>query len=158
MNQVKDNMTRDLVTVRWDDPMAEASSLMEEQRIRHLPVTDAEGKVIGILSDRDVKLATNPSRPGFAAKCVVGDYMSWPALSVPETMALDKVAEGMVDEKLSAFLVTGKEKEVVGIITSEDLLRHLVSVLRDEKPSTWAQLPYTPIVRQALRTAENLGI
>lgn len=158
MNQVKDSMTHKLVTLRWNEPMTEAALLMEERRIRHLPVTDVSGQVIGILSDRDVKQAMNPDRPGFAPNCLVGDYMSWPALTVPEAMPLDKVAEGMIDEKVSAFLVKGKDDEVVGIITSEDLLKFLVATLRDGKPSAWAQLPYTPIVREAMRTAESLGI
>lgn len=156
----KENMTKTLVTVAWNKPMEEASRLMEERRIRHLPVVDKEGLVIGILSDRDVNRAMNPLRPGFAEGMVVGDFMSWPAVTVDENVSIADVAEGMIDEKVSAFLVTKGENEVTGIVTSEDLLQLLRKALKEEKISKFslASLPYTPIVREAMRELSSAGI
>lgn len=158
-NTAKDMMTKTLTTIAWNRPMEEASRLMEERRIRHLPVTDQEGLVIGILSDRDVNRAMNPKRPGFMDGVLVGDYMSWPAITVDEKTSVADVAEGMVDEKVSAFLVTRGGAEVVGIVTSEDMLRLLMDVLREpEKKAGLKALPYTPIVREAMRELEAAGI
>lgn len=80
---------------------------MERKNIRHLPVVDDEGFVTGILSDRDVARASSPDRPGFMGGRLVSDFMSWPAITVDQSLPLADVAEGMVDEKVSSFLVTG---------------------------------------------------
>jgi acetoin utilization protein AcuB len=167
-----DNMSRTIVTIAWNQPIQLANDLMEEHRIRHLPVTDKEGFVIGIISDRDVNRAMNPKMPSFSEDMVVGDFMSWPAVTVDENISLADVAEGMVDEKVSAFLVTRGGKEVVGIVTSEDLLRYLKEMLRRSPTKTAADqlperekkgislrdLPYTPIVREAINELQSAGI
>jgi CBS domain-containing protein len=151
-------MTKKLVTVPWNHAISEAYSLMEERKIRHLPVTDKDGFVVGILSDRDVNRAMNPVRPGFAEGLSVADFMSWPAITVDEGISVADVAEGMVDEKVSAFLVTKDGEEVVGIVTSEDLLKLLRSLLKGDRKSTLAALPYTPIVREVMRGLQTVGI
>jgi acetoin utilization protein AcuB len=155
-----ETMTKTLLTIAWNRPMEEANRIMEEQRIRHLPVTDKEGLVIGILSNRDVNRAMNPSRPGFAPDSVVSDFMSWPAITVDENASVHDIAEGMIDEKVSAFLVTRGGAEVVGIVTTEDLLRLLLKMLEERKKTAFSiqSIPYTPIVREALREIESAGI
>jgi acetoin utilization protein AcuB len=159
-NTAMETMTRSLVTIRWNSPMEEANRIMEEQRIRHLPVTDQEGFVSGSLSHRAVNRAMYPSRPGCAPEAVVSDCMSWPAITVDDNATVPDIAEGMIDEKVSAFLVTRSGPEVVGIVTTEDLLRLLLSVLDERKKAGFSikTLPYTPIVREALREIESAGI
>ena len=157
---VKDNMTKALVTVSWSDAMTKAHKIMEERRIRHLPVIDREGFVVGILSDRDVFRAMSPGRPGFASDIVVGDYMSWPAITVDEKSSVKDITEGMIDEKVSAFLVTRDGKQVVGIVTSEDLLRYLHSLLdgKGEQRVGLDAIKYTPIVQEVMREMSAAGI
>mgnify|MGYP003348804238 CR=1 FL=1 len=55
--KLENPMTRSLLTVRWNLSLEDAWKMMKERSIRHLPVLDAEGGLIGILSDRDVKRA-----------------------------------------------------------------------------------------------------
>lgn len=153
----KENMTRSLITVKWNYPMDRAFGIMEEHRIRHLPVTDSNGKVVGVLSRHDVERAMNPNRPSFAADCFVGDFMSWPVVSVKESTPIKDVAEGMIDEKVSCFLVENSTGDTVGIITSEDLLRLLHSMLT-ENTSTVKQFAYTPFVTEVIRELETAGI
>jgi acetoin utilization protein AcuB len=153
-------MSRNLITISAYSPIAEAKSLMEEKNIRHLPVVDKEGLVIGILSDRDVNRAMSPVRPGFVGGMRVSDFMSWPAITVDESLPLADVAEGMVDEKVSSFLVTREGREVVGIVTSDDLLRVLRDLLKGgKKPSSSLKaIPYTPVVREALNEIQSVGL
>lgn len=154
-------MSTNLVTIDMDDSMERAFMLMEDRRIRHLPVVDEEGLVVGILSDRDVNRSRNPRRTGgFLGDLRVSEFMTTPAITVDENTSLADVAEGMIDEKVSSFLVTRDGAEVVGIITSEDLMRILRDLLRgkEEKPSGLRALPYTPIVREALRELNAAGI
>lgn len=153
----KQTMTKSLVTVKWNFPMDKALQAMEEKRIRHLPVVDESGKVVGVLSRRDVERAMNPTRPGFAVDAIVGDFMSWPAITVKESTLIKDVAEGMVDEKVSCFLVENKEGNLVGIITTEDLLKLLTSML-SENTSTVKQFTYSPFLAEAIHEMESAGI
>lgn len=152
------SMSKNLKTISWQSPMAEAHRLMEDYNIRHLPVVDSSNAIIGVLSDRDVSKAMNPNRPGFAQDTVVGDFMSWPVITVDENRPIKDVAEGMITEKISSFLVTSKGREVVGIITTEDLLRYLVEALGKEKKSSFLDFTYTPLVAELMRETETVGI
>jgi CBS domain-containing protein len=151
-------MSPNLVTISAYQPISEARSVMEEKGIRHLPVLDSEGLVIGILSDRDVNRAMSPVRPGFLGGMLVSDFMSWPAITVDESMPLADVAEGMLDEKVSSFLVTKEGREVVGIITSDDMLKVLRNLLRGEAKSSLRALTYSPVVREALHEIQSVGL
>lgn len=153
-------MTKSLVSVRWDYPMQEAATLMQEKNIRHLPVVDHEGNLSGMLSDRDVKRAMDPNFPGFSKGTVVGDFMNWPVISVEQTTPLAKAVKMMMEEKISALLVT-RGGNAVGIITSEDMLRVLYELLLHEgKDGKLAILDFTyePVFREMMRTASSVGI
>ncbi len=52
---VRDFMSRDVITVRESDSLGAAARLMSERRIRHLPVLDARGKLVGVLNTRDFR-------------------------------------------------------------------------------------------------------
>ena len=58
---IKEWMTKDVITVDPETSMMRAAKLMKEKGIRRLPVVDEKGKVLGMLSDRDVKEAS-PSK------------------------------------------------------------------------------------------------
>jgi acetoin utilization protein AcuB len=155
---VKSAMTKNLKTISWEAPMEEAVDLMDDYRIRHLPVVDAEKCVVGILSDRDVNRAMNPKRPGFAEGSRVSDFMSWPVITVGEERSIKEVAEGLMSEKISAVLVTNKGNEVLGIVTTEDLLRYLLSLVGGEKRESVLDFTYTPLVSELLRETQAVGI
>ena len=160
-----ENMTKSMVTITFDQPIAEAHAMMQQWGVRHLPVRDNEGLIVGILADCDIYRAMNPSRPGFDDAQTVGDYMSWPAISIDESMSLSDVAETMITEKVSAFLVTKDGGEPTGIITNEDLLRVLQRVLGGDRRESQsadrgaglAALPYSPVVREAMRELQSVG-
>ena len=154
---LKENMSRNLVTLSWDASIESASLRMEGLNIRHLPVTDFDGTVIGILSDRDVKRAMNPDRPGFASGALVRDFMNWPVIKVKEERPLRTVVSAMLEEKISAVLVTGTNDQLVGIVTTEDMLMLLASLLDPEKKSM-AQFAYSPLIGELLREAQAAGI
>ncbi len=140
--QVNEVMTRKILGVGLEDSVRKAFSIMSEKRIRHLPVTDNYGSVIGILSDRDLYRAMTPQpvhtfddEPfNFDSSLKVKDFMSWPALSVGENESLPQVAERFIREKISAFLVTNPKGLYVGIITTDDLLRVLAAQEVQKQP------------------------
>lgn len=134
-NDAADIMTKQLLTIRFDATLSEAHGLMQGKRIRHLPVVDATGTSIGILSDRDLQRAMKPSG-GLGAQAVefdpafqVKDFMSWPVLTVFEATPVYEVAERMLREKLSAYLVVDANRCALGIVTSDDMIKLLMLFL-----------------------------
>lgn len=160
MEKVRSQMTKSFKSVQWNQPMADAWKLMEEGRIRHLPVIGAQGELAGILSDRDVKRAMDPSALRFRAESVAADYMNWPVVTVEQNTPLVKAVKMMLEEKISALMVT-RGAAVVGIITTEDMLRVLQEILlHEDKGGKLAVLDfsYEPLWREATRTAASVGL
>lgn len=133
-------MTKKLVTVRWDDSVRKSYQLMQERRIRHLPVCDAKGDVIGILSDRDLQRAMKPNsdlerslgvEPEFDESFQAKDFMNWPVRAVARDVPVEEVTQRMLSEKVSAFVVMDHGR-ASGIVTTDDLLKLLLSLLKKE--------------------------
>jgi acetoin utilization protein AcuB len=146
---VKENMSSHLITIGWNEKMESAYKRMQSKRVRHLPVINDAGEVVGMLSDRDVQrsMISEIERPSgrivsdetieFDVDSKVRDYMSWPAKEVDQHTELRFVAEQMVVEKVSSLLVCNGNK-TVGIVTAEDLIKVLIELLSDPKtPIRW---------------------
>ncbi len=124
-------MSSDLVTTHPMEPLSVAYGRLIENNIRHLPVIDDAGEVVGIISDRDFKKAMRKfASPGetasFDEEDTVELFMSWPVSTITSDMGLVAVARKMIDEKVSAFLVVD-DGELKGILTNEDLLFAFIS-------------------------------
>jgi acetoin utilization protein AcuB len=125
----KDAMTKMPFHLTSQDTILEASRLMAEKNIRHLPIVD-EGKLVGMLSDRDVYSAMHTESDqhyyltfGFSKDQKICDYMNWPVYVVGEEDKIVKVVEEILQQKVSALLVENHSGELTGIITSLDLLK-----------------------------------
>jgi len=156
ITKVAAHTSRELVTIGWDQPMTEAARLMKKHRFRHLAVTDDSGNVVGALSERDVNRAKMPDRPGFMPQSKVCEFMSYPALSVPSDTPLELAARYMLEEKVSALLVTNEGGLLSGIITSDDMLRALIEILA--KPGALGRISRSPLLQELLREVQNAGI
>lgn len=133
MDKTKDFMTPKPLSVLASSSMFEAMRLMKEHSIRHLPVFNEAHQLVGILSDRDVQLAmtvtkSNPLTQEIALdpKLRVEDFMNWPVHVVAETTPLVRVAEEMLAQKVSAFVVLDDQQKVKGIITTDDVLSYFL--------------------------------
>lgn len=150
---LKDHMTRKLITINRTATCAEASRLMTNYWIRHLPVVDeAEEFIIGMLSERDLLTATSADIP-------VEEIMTTPLRTFSIETPLRTVVNSMIEEKISAFLIT-KEDEIVGIVTSEDLLILLDQMLKKEGGRGWdlSELLVNPALQRAAYIMGQAGI
>jgi acetoin utilization protein AcuB len=118
---VRDVMTTRLVTIGAETPCDKARRLMDEHRIRHLPVVDG-GRLVGMLSDRDVRSAASGS-PGIPA----GRIMSPDPVTVTSATRIEHAARVMLDRRFGSLPVV--DGTLVGIVTYTDLLRAFVRVL-----------------------------
>jgi CBS domain-containing protein len=117
-------------SVDVDAPLAQARQLMREHDFRHLPVTSG-GKLVGVLSDRDIKLILGPDfgSPNESDLKVRDAYVDRPCV-VPASTPLAKVARMMADRHIGSAIVT-KNHRLVGIFTVTDACRALAQVLGD---------------------------
>lgn len=124
--KLKDNMTRDLVTIKRTAKASDAYKVMMNNWFRHLPVTDETGEfVVGMLSDRDLLRSPDHSR-------LVQDLMTSPVRTFDIETPMKKVVTAMIDEKLSAFMIM-KNDEIAGIVTTEDMLLLLSQYLNEDE-------------------------
>lgn len=131
--QVAQAMTPDPETVRPDDSLLDAAARMQTLRVRHLPVVDVERKVIGILSDRDVRAAIgDPVRALEGAETRiriestrVADAMTANPYTVSPDDLCSRVAQRIASVRGSAVPVVDAQDRLVGILSYVDLLRAL---------------------------------
>jgi acetoin utilization protein AcuB len=128
-------MTEDLLTINQDEFLKSAYKMMHKHAVRHLPVTNDHGHIVGLLSERDLKLAMNKSEVGineiayqFDSEETVQDYMSTSLKVVTYDESITNIAKMMLVEKISSVLVMNEKKLISGIVTTDDLLAYLVTM------------------------------
>jgi acetoin utilization protein AcuB len=123
-------MIKDPVTVSPDMSLPDARRLLNENHFRHLPVVDAEGKLVGMVTDRDLRSAypssvlTESERQQDyerVSKATVADIMSTECMSLHPESTLDD-ALLLFDRKGVGALPVLESGRVVGIFSSHDLL------------------------------------
>lgn len=134
--RVEDLMTSKVFTVEQHDLIDRVFFLIHYERIRHLPVVE-KGKVIGIVSDRDLYKALGPKSNSNAIEAATGTgtaelhvipkkvqhIMHRGVITVnPDTYASEAAAK-MAENKIGALPVVNKDNKLVGILSSTDILR-----------------------------------
>lgn len=133
---VRDCMHRDPVVVRAEAPVAVAVHLLRTRKIRHLPVVDAGGLLVGVVTDRDLRPVVFDPRivdaPGDAALTLatltVREVMTWGVVSVRPDTDLRAAARLMRERKIGALPVV-EDRRVVGILTETDVLTAIDTLL-----------------------------
>jgi acetoin utilization protein AcuB len=125
---VKNRMTKNPITVKPDLPIAEALEWMRREKIRHFPVVNKKGKLVGIVA-RDDLLYASPSPVTslsmwevtyLMSQVTVEEAMTKDVITVSEEMPLEEAARVMSDNKIGSLPVV-RDGTVVGIITESDL-------------------------------------
>ncbi len=132
---VKDVMKSPVLTVGPEVALEDAYRLLLEKGIRHLPVV-AEGKVVGILTDRDIRLATSHLNPkGPCPGCAqVGEVMTREVITAHPLDPVEEAARVMRERKIGCLPVL-EDGALVGIVTGIDLLDALLRLTGVTEPS-----------------------
>lgn len=133
---VRDRMSRRVHTVRPEAHLSEAAKLMRARKIRHLPVVDREGRLVGMITARDLRQvlfapAVQDERQdvrGVLEALSVRDVMTRGVMSVRGTTSIRDAARLMYERKLGALPVVEGER-LVGIVTETDVLRAFQELL-----------------------------
>jgi acetoin utilization protein AcuB len=132
---VKQLMSGGVVTVPESMSCHDAVGVMVRNKIRHLPVVDRDGRLCGVVTDRDLRHHLFTPRVFGAIGSVpverllstvaVREVMSTPAISVSPDADLQEAARAMLEDKLGSLPVV-EDGRIVGIVTETDLLRRIV--------------------------------
>ena len=132
---VQDWMSKDLVTIDEETSIMKASKVMKQNDIQHLPVL-RKGRLVGIVSDRDLKEAT-PSKATtldihemyyLLDKIEVKSLMPKKLLTITPGDTVEKAAAVMLKNHISALPVVDAQGALAGILTKGDVFRAFVSI------------------------------
>ncbi len=144
--QAKEIMNKKIITVTVGSSLAEATSLMSEYRVRHLPVRTLDNRVVGILSSKDFSNIVDPQNTP------VEGLMSGPVEWVESDLPLRSAILRMIEKKISCLLIGDSRGDIKGVITSEDLLWFLAEMLEKNEHK---QSPFTLFDVQSLSEVAN---
>ncbi|MFT5699965.1 MAG: acetoin utilization protein AcuB [Desulforhopalus sp.] len=140
-------MRSEVITVTAGESIANACSLMEDNRIRRIPVIDEEHKLLGIISKEDLKKALpsvvdaslDDTTRALAHQVKVDTFMTRTPITVAPTDTLEKVATIMRKHKVGGIPVIENDF-LVGIITDSDIFDAFVEVLGSPETNTRIEL------------------
>lgn len=133
---IKNKMTKDPITVFPETSMLQAAKLMKENGVHRLPVVDEAGKLLGIVSDRDIK-AAQPSKATalevhelyyLLSELKIKDIMTGSPTFVSPEDTVERAAMIMLDKRVGGLPVLAESSKVVGIITETDVFSVFVEI------------------------------
>lgn len=142
---VSNSMTRKVLTVEPEADIFTAQEMMADHKIRHLPVTKPSGRLVGIVTDRDIRSAL-PYK-FFKQPSVVAEEDSFSKLKIKDIMTSDPITISpaytiqdallvIQDARVGALPVVKEDGILTGIISVRDLLRAFINVLGIGEPGT----------------------
>ena len=130
---VEEFTTPNPLTASEDMPIDELRQLIEQRGVRHLPIV-RDGQVVGLVSDRDVRVVQGLSA-AHKIQVRAGDIMAAVPVTVTASTPLDEVAYTMSDRKIGSVIVNEDSGEFLGIFTVTDALNALVEISRSARCS-----------------------
>jgi len=137
--RVGDVMTRTLVTTPPETSVLDAQVRLAREGIRHLLVTGEGGELLGIVTDRDIRLNLPSPATSLSVwelnylltKLTVDQVMTKTVITVGPMRPAPDAARLMLDQKIGALPVMDGER-LVGIVTETDMLRAFVEMVAPE--------------------------
>lgn len=132
---VKDRMSKHPLTIGTEESVSDTHQYMEEQKVRHLPVVDKSGKMVGLVSREDLlKAEPSPATSlsiweihSLLTKLKVKDVMTRDVITTTEDTPIEEAAHKMLDRKVGCLPVL-RDGKLVGIITESDMYRSFMEL------------------------------
>ena len=134
---VKERMTSPAMTVTPDISFQDALKLMRDHKFRRIPVVDHEGKLIGIVSERDLLHASPSPATSLSVwevnyllwKLKVADIMTHHVITIDQDAPIEDAANLMVTRKIGGLPVVDHAGKVAGVITETDIFKAFAEML-----------------------------
>jgi acetoin utilization protein AcuB len=133
---VKERMSRHPVTIRPDMSLYDGLRIMRESKVRRLPVLDKNGKLVGIVLERDLLYASPSPASSLSvyemnyliSRVKIEDLMAKGVITIEEDCPLEEAARIMVDNNIGGLPVM-RGDTLVGMITESDLFKTFLELL-----------------------------
>lgn len=142
---VSNSMTRKVITVEPDDGIFKAQELMAENKIRHLPVIGSGNRLVGVVTDRDIRSAlpykffksalSEEEKKNFT-ELKIKDIMTKDPITISPAYTIQDALLVIQDTRVGALPVVKEDGTLTGIISVRDLLRAFINVLGIGEPGT----------------------
>ncbi len=141
--RVKNRMTPNPIVATLKTNYHEALRLMKQNNIKHLPIMDAKGRPVGIVTQANM-LRAEPSPvttlnvfeiASFLDNVTMDSIMTSPVLAVDEACSITNAANFMLTNKINSLLVM-REGTLVGIITIADVFRTFIEITGGGQPGS----------------------
>jgi acetoin utilization protein AcuB len=142
---VSRSMTRKVITIDQEATIFDARELLAGNKIRHLPIIDKERRLIGIITDRDIRSVlpynsliehSGEKENERISKIKVNDIMTKDPISISPTYTIQDALLLIQKSKVGALPVVDDDHKLKGIISVRDLLRAFINVLGIGEPGT----------------------
>lgn len=136
---VKDIMSSPVISVKKDDTVGKAMEIMKTDEIRHLPVVDRDGKLIGIIAERDILKVFPPNKSldkfqiNLLSRTPVTSIMSSEPVTVSPPDTLEHAAMAMEKRDVGCVPVVDNG-HLVGLISESDIFNSFIEALGIDKP------------------------
>ena len=139
---VRDLMTKKVVTLFEEETLPLAEDVMRYRKLRHLPVVDEHGVLVGLVTHRDIlraAMSRRAMRPTLAERAIedhvaVRDILTRDVWTVGPTTTAARALALLRDHKFGCLPVIDEQRRLVGIISAEDFLRLAAGALEPRRP------------------------
>jgi IMP dehydrogenase len=114
VKRFESGMVVDPITITPDATLAQALELMSVNRISGIPVTERSGKLVGILTNRDVRFAENPNQP-------VRELMTSTVIKVYNNVDKDEARKLLHKNRIEKLIVVDDDERCIGLVTVKDI-------------------------------------
>ncbi len=122
-----DVMIKDVITVAESTPLKDVTKMFSERKITGAPVVNANGELVGVISETDIIRKTN--NIGAWSPSTAGQIMTKPAVTVAPDETLQRVSEMMYNRRIHRVVVA-EGTQIRGILTTMDILRAIATHLK----------------------------
>ncbi len=142
MLRVRDAMTREVITLEPDASAAQALGACRVNNIRHLPIVE-RGRLVGLVSDRDLRDVSPPRGTADEENTLgwvrVRDIMTRELITIHPLDTIEHAARELADRRIGCLPVVA-DGELVGIITSSDMMHTLIELVGAHGPGSWIEV------------------
>jgi acetoin utilization protein AcuB len=120
-------MTQPAIAINEHENIFNATQLLKQQRFHHLPVTNKQLIVTGMITDRDIMRFSINHAAANQRATQIKHIMSPKVITAGTQTEIRSIAEVMSNQRISAMPITDQNNKLIGIISSTDILRTLVN-------------------------------
>ncbi|API90863.1 MULTISPECIES: acetoin utilization AcuB family protein [Virgibacillus] len=129
---VEEIMKTEVITLPPTATIQQALDLLNQHKIRHIPIIDKENHVIGIVSDRDVRDASpsifESDEGSNNLQHEIQSIMSHPVITIHPLDFVEEIAKIFYDKEIACLPVVREGNRLVGIVTEKDMLYTMIQL------------------------------